>query len=118
MPNPKIIIPIVTEDELFDFPPRTASSADVFRWVKSRCYEAELDSERGPILSEVLAFTGGALHTKAIPQIMALLRTMGFTGNRKETGLGKARRIAGFVLAARRLIVCGLSRSTSFISRA
>ncbi|KAL5328688.1 hypothetical protein ACEPPN_002190 [Leptodophora sp. 'Broadleaf-Isolate-01'] len=107
MPKSKIIIPIVTRDELVDFPPRTASSDDVFTWIKSRCSETQLDSERGARLSQDYDLNGYALHTTAIPQLMTHLRSMGFGGHTKAIGISKAKNIAGFVLAARRLLAGG-----------
>ncbi|KAG4440322.1 hypothetical protein IFR05_004174 [Cadophora sp. M221] len=104
MSKSRIIIPIITRDEVVDFPPRTASSDDVFTWIKSRCGGIQFDSERGPCLSQDYELNGYVLHTMNIPQLMIHLRGMGFGGHWKATGVARAKKIAGFVLAARRLL--------------
>src|SRR4051812_20498583 len=89
MSRRKIIIPIIIRDEIYDFPSRTASAADVFTWIRSRCSLAQFDFERGPLLSQAQGPDGYTLHNLRIPQIMGYLRNMGFEGRKKGMNIAK-----------------------------
>ena len=105
MARSKIVIPILTKEDVLDFPSKTASSAEVFTWIKSRCSKKYLDSQYDLNLTISVGLDGQSLHAKCASNLMVNLRRMGFGGMKKGTTAKKAKQITGFILAARRLLV-------------
>ncbi|KAK0121696.1 hypothetical protein ONS95_009981 [Cadophora gregata] len=93
-----IVIPVITANEVADFPHRSATSAEVFVWIKGHCSKRILS---GIALTEVRDLTGEAIYTFRVDNLMFMLRAMGLTGCHSP----KARKLCGFIIAARRLLV-------------
>ncbi|PVH86465.1 hypothetical protein DL98DRAFT_526407 [Cadophora sp. DSE1049] len=97
----RIVIPVITADEVADFPRRSATPADVLAWVESRCSKKMLNSGRP--LKQIEDLNGETIYTARSGYMVWLLRAMGFGGGSGQR-ITKARQICGFIFAARRFL--------------
>ncbi|KAL2075922.1 hypothetical protein VTL71DRAFT_865 [Oculimacula yallundae] len=98
-----LVKPELTAAQIADFPPTTASSADVFNWIKSQCCNKA--QEPSCSLKHVDQLTGHYLHTKRANGLTVIFKRMGFRKSGRGVFSTKlARSIIGRVLSAREVI--------------
>lgn len=100
MPKAKIEIPVLAEEDVADFPAATASAEVVKEWLVTMCTDGMLKG--GHLRLDNTKLTGHYLYSAKAPALMTVLRGMGFTDARLRTG----KWIVGYIIAARRLVVC------------